>query len=148
MKAARSDKGRPVDPLATLASALGPERPDVVRFAASASLAKHAARLDGKLEDAGAVRALGAASEGSNVELRGYANIVRNNQISDSAGYSIKIQTDGEEYDGGGNVVENNQLSGAAAETFKIKSDASQGRFCGNSIVASGEQQRGVGGES
>ena len=76
--------------------------------------------------------------EGSNVELRGYANIVRNNQISDSAGYSIKIQTDGEEYDRGGNVVENNQLSGAAAETFKIKSDASQGRFCGNSIVASG----------
>jgi hypothetical protein len=79
-----------------------------------------------------------AEFEGSNVELRGYANIVRNNQISDSAGYSIKIQTDGEEYDGGGNVVENNQLSGAAAETFKIKSDASQGRFCGNSIVASG----------
>ena len=76
--------------------------------------------------------------EGSNVELRGYANIVRNNQISDSAGYSIKIQTDGEEYDRGGNVVENNQLSGAAAETFKIKSDASQGRFCGNSIAASG----------
>ena len=79
-----------------------------------------------------------AEFEGSNVELRGYANIVRNNQISDSAGYSIKIQTDGEEYDRGGNVVENNQLSGAAAETFKIKSDASQGRFCGNSIVASG----------
>ena len=76
--------------------------------------------------------------EGSNVELRGYANIVRNNQISDSAGYNIKIQTDGEEYDRGGNVVENNQLSGAAAETFKIKSDASQGRFCGNSIAASG----------
>ena len=79
-----------------------------------------------------------AEFEGSNVELRGYANIVRNNQISDSAGYSIKIQTDGEEYDRGGNVVENNQLSGAAAETFKIKSDASQGRFCGNSIAASG----------
>ena len=76
--------------------------------------------------------------EGSNVELRGYANIVRNNQISDSAGYSIKIQTDGEEYDRGGNVVENNQLSGAAAETFKIKSEAAQGRFCGNNIVASG----------
>ena len=76
--------------------------------------------------------------EGSNVELRGYANVVRNNRISESAGYSIKIQTDGEEYDRGGNVVENNQLSGAAAETFKIKSDAEQGRFCGNSVVASG----------
>src|SRR6185312_3471682 len=76
--------------------------------------------------------------EGSNVELRGYGNIVRNNQISDSAGYTIKIQSDDEEYDKGGNVVENNRLSGAAAETFKIKSDVPQGRFCGNNIAASG----------
>jgi hypothetical protein len=76
--------------------------------------------------------------EGSNVELRGYGNVVRNNQISDSAGYTIKIQNDGKEYDRGGNVVENNRLSGAAAETFKIKSKATQGRFCGNDVVASG----------
>ena len=75
--------------------------------------------------------------EGSNVELRGYANVVRDNQISDSAGYSIKIQTDGKEYDKGGNVVEDNRLSGAAAEAFKIKSSARQGRMCGN-VVASG----------
>ena len=75
--------------------------------------------------------------EGSNIELRGYDNVVRNNRISDSAGYNIKIQTDGEEYDRGGNVVENNQLSGAAAETFKIKSDAQQGRFCGNTVAGS-----------
>lgn len=73
--------------------------------------------------------------EGSNVELRGYANVVRGNQISDSAGYTIKIQTDGGEYDRGGNVVEDNRLSGAAAETFKVKSDAEQGRFCGNQIA-------------
>jgi len=76
--------------------------------------------------------------QGSNIELRGYSNIVRNNEISDSAGYSIKIQSDDEEYDKGGNVVENNRLSGAAAETFKIKSDVPQGRFCGNNIAASG----------
>ena len=76
--------------------------------------------------------------EGSNVELRGYANVVRNNQISDSAGYTIKIQSDGDEYDKGGNVVENNRLSGAAGETFKIKSDATQGRFCGNDVTAPG----------
>lgn len=75
--------------------------------------------------------------EGSNVELRGYDNIVRDNRISDSAGYNIKIQTDGEEYDRGGNVVENNQLSGAAAETFKVKSQAEQGRFCGNTVAGS-----------
>jgi hypothetical protein len=76
--------------------------------------------------------------DGSNIELRGYANIVRDNEISDSAGYTIKIQTDGEEYDKGGNVVENNRLSGAADSTFKIKSDATQGRFCGNDVTASG----------
>jgi len=76
--------------------------------------------------------------EGSNVELRGYANVVRNNQISDSAGYTIKIQNDGKEYDRGGNVVENNRLSGATGSTFKIKSQATQGRFCGNNVVASG----------
>jgi Right handed beta helix region len=74
--------------------------------------------------------------EGSNVELRGYENVVRRNQISDSAGYTIKIQTDGEEYDKGGNVVENNRLSGAAAEIFKIKSAATQGSMCGNTVAS------------
>jgi uncharacterized protein DUF1565 len=73
--------------------------------------------------------------EGSNVELRGYGNIVRNNEISDSAGYSIKIQNDGREYDKGGNVVENNRLSGAAGEIFKIKSSADQGAICGNTVA-------------
>jgi Right handed beta helix region/Protein of unknown function (DUF1565) len=75
--------------------------------------------------------------EGSNVELRGYANVVRDNEIADSAGYTIKIQNDGREYDKGGNVVENNRLSGAAAEVFKIKSSAPQS-ICGNT-VAGGE---------
>ena len=74
--------------------------------------------------------------EGSNVELRGYANVVRDNDITDSAGYTIKIQTDAKKYDKGGNVVENNRLSGAAAETFKIKSSARQGRMCGNVVAA------------
>ena len=73
---------------------------------------------------------------GSNVELRGFSNIVRNNQISDSASYAVKIQSDDEEYDKGGNAVENNHLSGWAASAFKIKSDAPQGRICGN-VVAS-----------
>jgi Right handed beta helix region/Protein of unknown function (DUF1565) len=73
--------------------------------------------------------------EGSNVELRGYANVVRDNEISDSAGYTIKIQNDGREYDKGGNVVENNRLSGAAAEVFKIKSTAQQGSICGNTVA-------------
>jgi hypothetical protein len=75
--------------------------------------------------------------EGSNVELRGYLNVVRNNQISDSAGYTIKIQSDGKKYDKGGNVVENNRLSDSAADAFKIKSDVPQGRMCGNVFSAS-----------
>jgi hypothetical protein len=88
--------------------------------------------------------------EGSNVELRGYANVVRNNEISDSAGYNVKIQNDGEEYDQGGNAVENNRLSGAAAEVFKIKSEARQGRMCGNEVAggtlfnSDGENPAGV----
>ena len=88
--------------------------------------------------------------EGSNVELRGYANVVRNNEISDSAGYNVKIQNDGEEYDQGGNAVENNRLSGAAAEVFKIKSEARQGRMCGNDTAggalfsSDGENPAGV----
>jgi hypothetical protein len=74
--------------------------------------------------------------EGSNVELRGYANVVRNNQIADSAGYNIKIQSDGDEYDKGGNAVENNRLTGATGEVFKIKSSAEQGRICGNQVAS------------
>ena len=73
--------------------------------------------------------------EGSNVELRGYANVVRNNDIADSLGYNVKIQTDGGEYDKGRNSVEGNRLSGAAAEAFKVKSSAEQGTMCGNTVA-------------
>ena len=72
---------------------------------------------------------------GSNVELRGYANVVRNNKISSSAGFSLKIQSDGDEYDDGGNIIEGNQISGATGATLKIKSDAAQGRICGNQVA-------------
>jgi hypothetical protein len=74
--------------------------------------------------------------EGSNVELRGHANVVRDNDIAGSEGYNIKIQSDEPEYDRGGNVVERNRLSGAAAEVFKIKSTAPQGSICGNTAPA------------
>jgi hypothetical protein len=73
--------------------------------------------------------------EGSNVELRGYANVVRDNDISDSLGYNIKIQNDGAEYDKGGNAVQDNRLSGAAGATFKVKSSAQQGAMCGNTAT-------------
>ena len=74
---------------------------------------------------------------GSNVELRGHGNVVRNNVISDSAGWNVKIQNDDDaEFDNGGNIVENNTLSGSAAEPVRIKTEAQQGRFCGNKVTA------------
>ena len=74
-----------------------------------------------------------ADHEGSNVELRGYANVVRNNQISDSAGVTMKITADGEKYDNGGNIVENNRISGSAA-ALMLDSAAAQGPMCGNVV--------------
>ncbi|HLU54477.1 MAG TPA: DUF1565 domain-containing protein [Pseudonocardia sp.] len=75
-----------------------------------------------------------AEFNGSNIELRGHNNVVRNNTISDSAGVAIKIKSDDEEYDKGGNVVEGNRISGIAAEAFQIDSDARQGQMCGNDV--------------
>jgi hypothetical protein len=75
--------------------------------------------------------------EGSNVELRGFLNIVRNNVISDSAGYNVKIQSDDDEYDKGENVIENNRLSGSAAEAVKLGSEVPQGQICGNVVTSS-----------
>jgi hypothetical protein len=74
-----------------------------------------------------------ADHEGSNVELRGYANVVRNNQISDSAGVTMKITADAK-YDNGGNVVENNRMSGSAA-ALMLESRAAQGPMCGNVVM-------------
>jgi hypothetical protein len=71
--------------------------------------------------------------DGSNVELRGYANVVRDNQISDSAGVSVKISVDGDGYDRGGNIVEDNRISGSAA-ALMLDSAAAQGPMCGNVV--------------
>jgi hypothetical protein len=75
-----------------------------------------------------------ADHDGSNVELRGYANIVRNNQISDSAGVTMKIASDGGKYDNGGNIVENNRMSGSVAALL-LDSRAAQGPMCGNIVT-------------
>ena len=85
-----------------------------------------------------------ADHEGSNVELRGYANIVRNNQISDSAGVTMKITADGEA-DNGGNVVENNRMSGAPA-ALALDSTAAQGPMCGNVVMTAAVVNNGVDG--
>ncbi len=62
--------GRKVDPLATLAKALEPKQPAQVRIAAAMSLAKQAAHEDGKLDDPGAVKALGEAAHDGEPTLR------------------------------------------------------------------------------
>jgi hypothetical protein len=78
-----------------------------------------------------------AEFNGSNIELRGYNNAVRNNVISGSAGWNVKIQSDDEDYDNGGNSLENNHLSGSAAEHLRIEADDPQGLFCGNVVTSS-----------
>ncbi len=74
---------------------------------------------------------------GSSVELRGHRNVVRNNQISGHAGYTLKIRSDDEEYDKGGNILEYNHLSGSAA-ALMIESAAAQGPMCGNVVTTMG----------
>jgi hypothetical protein len=54
--------GEKRDPVATLSKALDAKYPEPVRIAAAASLAKHAARLDGRLDAPGAVDSLARAS--------------------------------------------------------------------------------------
>jgi len=74
-----------------------------------------------------------AAFDGSNVELRGNRNIVRNNVISGSAGYSVKIASD-DDYDTSGNIVENNHLTSSLV-ALKLETKSTQGPICGNTVA-------------
>ena len=67
---AKTSSGRTVDPLVPLERALGTKYPTPIRIAAAASLAKLGARLDGKLEDEQAVKALGEAAATGEPETR------------------------------------------------------------------------------
>jgi HEAT repeats len=67
---AKTSSGRTVDPLVPLEQALGMKYPTPIRIAAAASLAKQAARLDGKLDDEQAVKALGEAAATGEPEMR------------------------------------------------------------------------------
>jgi hypothetical protein len=67
---ATSKTGQNVDPLAPLARALEPRHDATVRMAAATSLAKHAARLNGQLDDPAVVTALAGAAAGDDAELR------------------------------------------------------------------------------
>jgi hypothetical protein len=66
----RLTNGQAMNPLGPLARALGPKSPGEVRIAAAMSLAKYASRLQGKVDDEGAVKALAEASADQNSDLR------------------------------------------------------------------------------
>jgi hypothetical protein len=67
---AQTPSGQAVDPLVPLIRALEPKFDLAIRIAAVGSLAKQAARLNGKLDDARAVKALGEMAADSNPQLR------------------------------------------------------------------------------
>ncbi len=72
--------------------------------------------------------------DGSNVELRGHQNVVRNNVITDSAGYSVKIASDDDGYDTGGNVVQDNHLTNSIV-ALKLETKSIQSAICGNTVA-------------
>ena len=67
---AKTNTGKTVDPLVPLEQALATKYPTAIRIAAAASLAKHAARLDGKLDDQQAIKALREAASTGEPEAR------------------------------------------------------------------------------
>ena len=66
----RTQSGQPVDPIVPLTRALEPRYDTPIRIAAAASLAKQAARLDGRLDDARAIQALGETAANGEPQLR------------------------------------------------------------------------------
>lgn len=62
--------GQPIDPISALDRALDAKYATPIRIAAAASLAKHAARLDGKLDDPRPIAALSEASANGDPELK------------------------------------------------------------------------------
>ena len=66
----RTQSGQLVDPIVPLTRALEPKYDTPIRIAAAASLAKQAARLDGRLDDARAIQALGETAANGEPQLR------------------------------------------------------------------------------
>jgi hypothetical protein len=67
---AKTESGRTVDPLGTLARALEPRYDSSIRIAAAASLAKQAARVEGTLSESPVIKNLGDAATTDDPELR------------------------------------------------------------------------------
>src|SRR5262249_19294907 len=67
---AHTGRGQVVDPIDPLARALTPKFDKAIRISAAASLAKQAARQEGKLDDPRAVKALGGMATDENPQIR------------------------------------------------------------------------------
>ena len=74
---AKTESGQSVNPLDPLARALNRRYDTKIRIAAAASLAKQAARMNGELEDAGAIKALDEAATTGEPEVHGPGGRIR-----------------------------------------------------------------------
>jgi hypothetical protein len=73
---------------------------------------------------------------GSDVELRGYANMVTENQISSSLGYGVKITSDTPAEDLNHNIITGNTFAKIPAGALYDRSRSPLGQVCGNSVGA------------
>jgi hypothetical protein len=69
---------------------------------------------------------------GSNIEVRGYHNVISGNDITGSRGNGIKLKSDSARYRQGGNLVRKNRILHDAGAPVLNDQSHPQGRFCGN----------------
>jgi hypothetical protein len=74
------------------------------------------------------------SDQGSNLEIRGYGNIVRDNVIIHSRGYGVKIASDAPRYDNGSNSVEDNVFMSQRGAAIVKLDNAKEGHLCGNTL--------------
>ena len=70
--------------------------------------------------------------DGSNLEIRGYDNIITDNSISGSHGSGLKIKSDSSLNPQGGNIVQRNAFSNSVGPAIINGQNRPQGLFCGN----------------
>jgi hypothetical protein len=75
-----------------------------------------------------------SAFDGSNIELRGHANVVADNVIGDGRGVGLKLKSDSAAYDKGANSAVGNTFLRLAAHAIRNDQVTAQGTFCGNTF--------------
>jgi chitodextrinase len=71
---------------------------------------------------------------GSLIELRGHHNVLDDNILSGSRGYTLKLKSDSGAYDKGGNSVTRNTFREAKGAFIRNDHSAPQALFCGNTF--------------